>query len=160
MSNDSKYKKESLQKRLDAIRNILNPDGEIPEYVLASLQLDYCRADIERFYSIEGDKHILEWRERGSFFKRDVSNSELDVAYSIVAETLGSMSSYMDRSEVKGPATDETVKKEFEYRCVLMEKIDLQWAKKYREKSAEQLAETLQRRAKMRELDRNSAPER
>lgn len=160
MSNDSKYKKESLQKRLDAIRNILNPDGEIPEYVLASLQLDYRRADPERRYSIEGDKHILEWSERGSFLKRKVYGSESEVAYSIVVQTIISMANHMSHIKQKGRATDEMLKEKYEYKCALMDKVNEQWAKKYREKSAEQLAETLQRRAKMRELDRNSAPER
>ena len=141
----------SIQKRLDSIRKILNPCGEIPAYVLKPLELNYRDGDLDRDYSIEDDEHVLVWSERGKVYRRKSHRNQNEVEYSIVVEALGRMSSHWSQSKHKGRVTEDMIKEVYEYRCGLMDTIDALWSKTFRAESEKQLASILEERRKNRE---------
>ena len=156
-SDEEKY--HALQQRLNAIDKVMDPDSLLPSYIRVLSDLSFGAAgEAERRFYLDNGQYIIEWSERGKLVTKAVYVNEDECAYSIVLSKIQYFTSYQGKN--LGIMTDEQLKlgdrREFEAFMA----IDVKWAKKYREESAEQLAETLQRRAKMRELDRNSAPER
>lgn len=144
MSSD-KTKFHALQRRLNSIDEILDPDGKLPLYLRRIFDLNSGAGQpVARNFRIVDGKYIIEWSERGKQLGKAVFENEDDCAYSIVISKVQEISSYLSKGQ--GVMTDERLKKRFLRELELINKVDVKWSSKYRKQAEKSLMDTLQRR--------------